>query len=94
VRKCKSAIAAPDLVLEKASEKWKHRGGSSHSGIQTSMQELALAKPVKASKKIVAQSSRLSIAKKTYPADAKVVRKGCPLPPQAGAMRPRLRLVR
>jgi hypothetical protein len=50
------------------------------------VQEVALAKPLKASKKFVAQSSGLSIAEKTSPTGVKIVVKRCPLPPQAGAM--------
>jgi hypothetical protein len=75
VRKCKSAAAASAPVPKKVSEKRKRRGGLSHVGNQTSVQELALAKPVKASKKFIAQSSGLSIVEKTSPVDAKVVRK-------------------
>jgi hypothetical protein len=75
VRKRKSATVAPVLAPKRASEKWKCKGGSSRSGTQTSTQELALAKPVKASKKFITQSSGLSIAEKTSPTDARVVRK-------------------
>jgi hypothetical protein len=47
----------------------------SHSGTQTSMQELDLAKPVKTSKKFVVQSSGLSIVEKAFPAGAKIAGK-------------------
>jgi hypothetical protein len=75
VRKRKSADAALVLAPKRASEKWKCRGGSSRSGTQTSTQELALAKPVKASKKFITPSSGLSTAEKTSPIDARVVGK-------------------
>jgi hypothetical protein len=72
VRKHKPAAAMPAPVPKKASEKWKGRGGSSHCGTQTTAQELALAKPLKVSKKFGAQSLGLSIADKASPAGVKI----------------------
>jgi hypothetical protein len=48
---------------------------SSHFGTQTSTLELSLAKPVRSSKKFVAQSSGLSIGEKASPVGVKVSRK-------------------
>jgi hypothetical protein len=48
---------------------------SSHFGTQTSTLELSLAKPVRSSKKFVAQSSGLSIGEKASPVGIKVSRK-------------------
>jgi hypothetical protein len=63
--KCKSTAVAPALALRKALKEWRCARGSSHSETQTSVQELALAKPMKPSKKFVAQSSGLNITEKT-----------------------------
>jgi hypothetical protein len=75
VRKHKSAAAALALASRKALKKWRGARGSSYSGTHTSTQELALAKPVKPSKKFVAQSSRLNVTKKTSSTNVKIVGK-------------------
>jgi hypothetical protein len=67
---------------------------SSRPGTQTSMQELALAKPLKLSKKFVAQSLGLRVAEKTSPAALRFLGKGCLVPSHEGVMRPQLRPVR
>jgi hypothetical protein len=71
VQKHKPAVAAPAPAPRKTLEKWKHVRGLSQSGTQTSMQELALAKTVRPSKKFTIQSSWLSIAEKTSSANVK-----------------------
>jgi hypothetical protein len=73
MQKHKSAAMAPATMPRKASEKQRRGRGSSRSGTRTSAQEFALAKPLKPSKKFVAQSSGLSIAEKTSPTGVKIV---------------------
>jgi hypothetical protein len=57
---------------KKATEKRKHIKGSSCSRDETSTQVLALAKPLKPSKKFSSQSSRPSIIEKTSSANLKI----------------------
>jgi hypothetical protein len=57
VRKCKSAVMVPAPVLKKATKKKRRAKGSSRSRDWTSVQELALAKLLKQSKKFVSHSS-------------------------------------
>jgi hypothetical protein len=64
-RKQKVVAAAQAPAPKKATEKHKRVKGASHSGDQTYAQELALAKPKKQSKKIISQSSGLSVAEKS-----------------------------
>jgi hypothetical protein len=64
-QKVVAAVQAP--VPNKATEKRKCMKGSSRSGHQTSAQELALAKPLKQSRKFSSQSSGLSIIEKLPP---------------------------
>jgi hypothetical protein len=75
VQKCKSAAAVSAPIAKKVSEKRRRARGLSNSGTQTSMQELALAKPIKTSKKFVVQSSGLSIVEKAFPVGAKIAGK-------------------
>jgi hypothetical protein len=51
--------------------KWGHRRRSSHSAVQTSVQELALAKPLKHSSKLATKSSGLSVAERAFVAGVK-----------------------
>jgi hypothetical protein len=60
---------------KRASEKWRRPRWSSCPETQTSTQELTLAKPLKSSKKFVAQPSGLSIAENASPASIKISRK-------------------
>jgi hypothetical protein len=57
---------------KKDAEKWKYAKGSSCSGDQTSTQKLALAKPLKQSRKFGSLSSRLSVTEKTSSANVKI----------------------
>jgi hypothetical protein len=54
VQKRKSSAKAPAPTPRKASKKLRREKGSSHSRTQKSAQELALARPLKTSKKFVA----------------------------------------
>jgi hypothetical protein len=65
---------AQAVAPEKATEKRKHVKGSSRLGDETSTQVLALAKPLKPSKKFSSQSSGHSIIEKTSSANLKISR--------------------
>jgi hypothetical protein len=64
VRKCMSATMGMTPAPRKTSGKWGRGRRSSHSGTQTSTQELAMARPLKHSIKFAAKFSRLSPTEK------------------------------
>jgi hypothetical protein len=70
VRKRKSVAAVSAPTPKKASKKWRRARGT-----QTFTHELALAKPLKMSKKFVARSWGLSIAEKACPIGVKIASK-------------------
>jgi hypothetical protein len=78
VQKQKHAGALPTLTQKGASGKRRRPRVSSHFGTQTSTLELNLAKPVRPSKKFVAQASGLSITEKSSSVGITVSRKKAP----------------
>jgi hypothetical protein len=75
VRKCKPAAMAPAPPSRKAFGKHGRGRKSFLFGIQTFMQELTLAKPMKHSNKFVVKSSRLTVAEKATVVTVKIAGK-------------------
>jgi hypothetical protein len=86
VQKWKPAGAMPTLAQKGALGKWRRPRVSSHFGTQTSALELKLAKPVRPSKKFIAQASGLVLLRSLLRRESQFLGKRCLLPLWVGVM--------